>query len=262
MGLMQLAARRNGTGRTGAGHDGEQHAAVTPVAVEDLPSAFRAGPADPDTINPYLAAKREWNERYGSYIKQRDDARRDRNVAWVVALIAVSGLAYSAGQNHIKPYIIATDKLGAPVALGPAVAAERPGVNNIRAELARWIGNVRMVTPDVEVQRKAINDSYALLSQGTAAVQTVGEYLHANDPFERARRETVDVEVASVLPLAGNTWRVEWREVVRGRDGSVTSTRPMQANVSIALNPPKDENTALVNPMGIWINTLSWSERL
>ncbi len=263
MGLMQRAAsRRNGTDPLGAGDDTKQEGGGTPGPVVDFSSAFRTGPADPDTLNPYLAAKREWNERYGDFIKQRDSWRRSALVSWAIAGIAVAGLAYSAGQNHIKPYIIATDKLGAPTYMGPAVAAERPGADNIRAELARWIGNVRLVTPDVELQRKAINDSYALLSQGTAALQTVGEYLHGNDPFERARRETVDIEVVSVLPLAGNTWRIEWREIVRGRDGSVTATRPMQANVVIAVSPPKDESTAFVNPMGIYVNSLSWSERL
>lgn len=259
MGLMQRAAtRRNGTGAHGAENG---HAVAAPTD-DVLASAFRDGPGDRDTLNPYLAAKKEWNERYGDYIKQRDSWRRAAVVSSVIAGMAVAGLAYSAGQNRIKPYIIATDRLGAPQYMGPAVALERPGTNNIRAELARWIGNVRMVTPDVEVQRKAINDSYAFLSQGTAAVQTVGEYLHSNDPFERARRETVDVQVVSALPLSGNTWRVEWREIVRGRDGSVTATRPMQANLAIALNAPTDEKTALVNPMGIWINTLSWAERL
>jgi type IV secretion system protein VirB5 len=35
-----------------------------------------------------------------------------------------------------------------------------------------------------------------------------------------------------------------------------------QATLSIAINPPSDEATLRVNPLGIYINSFNWAQRL
>jgi type IV secretion system protein VirB5 len=86
--------------------------------------------------------------------------------------------------------------------------------------------------------------------------------MRASDPFERAKGETVSVTVQSVLPLAGSTWRVEWREDVRPRDGSAPVSTQYQASVTIGFSPPRDEATLRANPLGLYVNAFSWARRL
>lgn len=247
----------NGNGHHDGPHGGYESAAPRPGSVPDDARGPRG-----DTVNPYLNARREWNERYGSYVAQRDAWRRAAFVSWGVSLLAVAGLTWVAAQPRLQPYVVAVDRLGAPVPIAPAEQAIQGDRRIVRAELARWITNIRSVSPDAAAERTAVTAAYALLNRRSAAFETVNEFMRANNPFERARRETVSVEIVSVLPLTGETWRVEWREIVRARDGSVTSTQPWQAALTLTTSPPRDEQTVLRNPLGLYVTALSWSQRL
>lgn len=222
---------------------------------EELPKAGNA-------VNVYLQARREWNERYGSYISRERAWRLTAILSLCVTLIAVTGAVYLGSQNHLVPYVVAVDKLGSAVAVRRADAATAPDERVIRAQLARWIENVRSVYTDAGAERSILNEAYAMVNQHGPAYNALNEYFKANQPFERAKDQTVGVEVESVLPISGNTWRVEWIEKTRTRDGNLISTLPQQASVSISVNPPKDEATILLNPMGIYIDSFNWSQRL
>ena len=259
------AARRNGTQRGATPADGE---ARKPAALHHAaaPTWEHAGDGqgggNAAVESPYLAARREWNERYGSYIKQRDAWRVSSFVSWGITAVAVAGVVWIGAQNRVVPYVVQVDQLGASVPVGRADAATQPDARIVRAQLARWVAATRSVYLDAAAERAALTDAYAMLNRNAPAYETVNEYMRAASPFDRARTESVAIEVASVLPLAGDTWRVEWREVVRGRDGTVVSNRPWQAAITIALTPPRDEATILRNPMGIYVNAVNWSERL
>jgi type IV secretion system protein TrbF len=71
----------------------------------------------------------------------------------------------------------------------------------------------------------------------------------------------VSVQVASVLPLSGTTWRIEWREDKRSRDGTLESQQNWQASVTISINPPADDATILVNPTGLYVEAFDWTQR-
>jgi type IV secretion system protein TrbF len=87
-------------------------------------------------------------------------------------------------------------------------------------------------------------------------------HMRARDPFERAKTETVTVEVHSVLPVSPQTWRVEWREETRKRDGTEPVSTEMQATITLAFAAPADEATLRLNPSGLYVNAFNWAERL
>jgi type IV secretion system protein VirB5 len=218
--------------------------------------------ADRDAANPYLDARREWNERYGSYIAQARNWRMAALLALCIALVSSGGLIHVASQSQIVPYIVRVDKLGSTAVAGRVGESFTPDNQLIVASLARWIAGIRSVYTDAGAQRVLLKEAYAMVNGRGEGYGRLNDYMRAHDPFERAKTETVIVEVESVLPLSADSWRIEWREETRSRDGSAPKSQQWQANVSIGIDPPADEAAIRLNPLGIYINAYNWSQRL
>lgn len=226
-------------------------------------------PASAPTLDPnephsavYLAGRREWNERYGSYIAQRDSWRRIAFCSLGVTFVAVAGLAWMASQNHVVPYVIEVNRLGDTVAAVRAEVSAPIDARRIKAQLARWIVDVRTVYTDIAAQRGLIGEAYAWTNRNGAALTYLNEWFAANNPLERAKQDTTAVAVQSVLPLpGGNAWRVEWTEEKRSRDGRLEERTSWQATISIGINPPADDATILANPNGLYVESVEWSAR-
>lgn len=211
--------------------------------------------------NEYLSARREWLERYGDYLQSAHQWRLVAFGSLVVTAIAVAGMVYSAAQNHYIPYVVQVDRLGVAVPAGRADVATRADTRIVRAQLARWISDVRSVYVDAAAQRSVIDEGYAMISRTGSSFKALTDYFRENSPFERAEKETVTVEVHTVLPVAGNTWRVEWSETTRGRNGEVQKVDEWQSSITVLISPPSDEVTILKNPLGIYIVEYSWTKR-
>jgi type IV secretion system protein TrbF len=210
----------------------------------------------------YLAARQEWLERYGDYIAQARNWRMVALLSLIVASVALTSLVLLARQSRVVPYVVKVDRLGEAVAVERADAAAQPDEAIIKAQLARWLTAVRSVYVDAAAQRTLITEAYAMINRLGPAYGALNDYMRAHDPFERAKTETVAVQVESVLPIAGTSWRVEWREEIRGRDGGRVSSTQYQASVSMSFNPPTDEATLRLNPTGLYINSFHWAKRL
>jgi type IV secretion system protein VirB5 len=213
-------------------------------------------------LSPYLAARQEWNERYGSYIAQAYAWRLTALIALIIAALATGGLVLIAGRAQVVPYVVKVDRLGTAIAVDRADRAERPDEAVIVAQLARWVTAVRSVYVDAAAQRALVKEGYAMINRRGDAFGALNDHMRAHDPFERARTETVAVEVESVLPMTADSWRLEWREEVRGRDGARLSVSQHQATVTISFNPPGDEATLRINPSGLYIHSFHWARRL
>jgi type IV secretion system protein VirB5 len=226
-------------------------------------------PATAPTLDPesphsavYLAGRREWNERYGSYIAQRDAWRLLAMASLGVAAIAVSGVVWLSSQSRVVPYVVEVNHLGDALAVRRAnvATAVDPGV--IRAQLARFISDVRSVSIDVQAERGMINEAYAMVDRNAPAHRFLNDYFAQKDPFKRAANETVAAHAESVLPLpGGSTWRVEWREDTTSRDGRPLSTKYWEATITVSFNPPTTEAQILVNPTGLFVESTPWGER-
>lgn len=224
---------------------------------------FDTPAAAPDTPHSavYMAARREWNERYGSYIAQAHAWRLTAVASLAVALVAVSGVVWIGAQNRVVPYVVETDKLGDARAISRADSAAPADPRLIRAGLARWISDVRTVYLDVAAERAVVGEAYVMVNRNAAALAQLNEWFSRRDPFQRAQTETVGVAVESVLPISAHTWRVEWREDRRGRDGTGDPPSQWQATVTISISPPTDDATILVNPLGLYVESFNWERR-
>jgi type IV secretion system protein TrbF len=210
----------------------------------------------------YHAARQEWLERYGDYIAAARSWRRIAFLALLIAALAIALLIWTGTQSQVVPYVVRIDRVGSIVSVERADRMQRPDAALITAQLARWISAVRTVYVDAAAQRALITEGYAMINRLGDAYGALNDHMRAHDPFARAKAETVAVDVQSVLPIAGDSWRIEWKEDSRGRDGALLASVQYQASVTLSFSPPRDEATIRANPLGLYISAFSWARRL
>ncbi len=209
--------------------------------------------------NPYLAARREWDERYGDQITRAKNWRTMATLSALVALLATSGVVWLSVRSHVVPFVVLVDSLSRPVASGIAEQASGNDDRLKRASIFTWVENLRLVTTDGVSQRRAIDRVYAAIANGTAAQTFVSDFYRADPPAKRAQTETVSVEVTSVLPTSDRSYEVEWTEATRDLYGAVKSAERWKGSFSVVINPPRDERQARVNPVGLYVTNASWA---
>ncbi len=212
--------------------------------------------------NPYLSGRREWNERYGSYIARAANWQKVAMATSTIAALAVVGLGISASQSKFVPYVVEVDSLGRMAAVSPASTATRSDSRIIRAQLADFIANAKTVTADAQVQRGLVNKVYAHLPQSGSATQYLNDFFQNTSPFERAKTELVTVTPKSVLPLSDDSWQVEWSEEKRGMNGELANRENWKATITITVAPPSTEAEIFANPAGVYVKALSWQKML
>jgi type IV secretion system protein VirB5 len=212
--------------------------------------------------NPYLVARREWDERYGDLINRARNWRTMALLSGLVALVATAGVVWLSARSRVVPFVVLMDNLGRPVASGMAEQASAADDRLKRAEILNWVEDLRLVTTDPVAQRKAIDRVYAHIASGSHAQTFISEFYRNDPPFKRAQTDTAAVEVRSVLPTSDRTYEVEWTETTRDLYGTVKATDHWKGSFSIALSPPTDEATARKNPLGLYVTQTSWSRVL
>jgi type IV secretion system protein TrbF len=223
-----------------------------------------AAPAAPsqNERNPYLDARREWNERYGDYIQAAHHWRTVALVSSLVALIAVAGVTYIGAQNKVVPYIVEVDKLGEAAAVARADTAGAVDKRVVKSYLARFVADWRTVTIDRQAQKGAIDRVYAMLPGGSVALGKLNDYFKAHNPFTVASKQSVEVAITNLLQLSDKTWQVEWREVIRDPRGEVQGSVRMKASIIVGITAPTDEKLMLINPLGIYVTDINWSQQI
>jgi type IV secretory pathway TrbF-like protein len=218
--------------------------------------------------NPYLAARRQWNSQIDRAFANQHVWQLIAIASLLIALACVAGLVYLGGKSKYVPYVIEVDKLGEAVTVGPAQVASPADTRVIRASLAAFIASARLVTPDQELQRRAIFSVYALMKTKDPATTKMNEYLNGapdTTPFARASRLTVNADVLTVLPITDSgAWQVDWEEVSRDRDGGLISKAQMRSTLQIYLDPPgaQAKQTDIErNPLGIYIRDFNWTQK-
>ena len=212
--------------------------------------------------NPYLAARQEWNERYGSHVKAAAAWRIVGITGMALAVIATSYALYQSTQVKLVPYIIEVDKLGSAVTAGFPQQIEYADARVVRATLAGFVSNFRSVSPDTAVQKQYIDRTYALLRTADPATEKVNAWFRANSPFNKARTATVSIEVSNVVALSNQSYQIDWAEIERDRRGKELSTRRFRGVATVVLTPPQDEQTIRLNPIGLYLRDFDWTAQL
>jgi type IV secretion system protein VirB5 len=206
--------------------------------------------------NPYINAREEWLERYGSYISRAAQWRMAAFMCLVIMGLSIAGNVIQARQVKTVPYIIEVDALGKIGVVARASAASSTPRRLIQASIAACIADWRTVTADVELQRKMIERLSFYMAGSAKGV--LREWYEANNPFEIAKNKLVHVEIKGLpLPVSPDSYRVEWVETVRSHAGVLLDSYVYEATATIQINPPTEDAVLLRNPGGVYITALS-----
>lgn len=218
----------------------------------------RLAPSD-EGANPFLSARREWNERYGSYVQQAAHWRMAAFGALAVAAIAVGWAGYRSAQSRFVPYVVRVNKLGDAVAVGPLRVAPARDSRVIVAQLARWVFEVRSVFRDARAEHNLLSDAYSSIAPDSEAYRSLNAWLQMHNPFKEGQNEGVTVTVHDVLPISQNVYRVTWTERRHGGPETGAAVQHWSAIVTIRIDPPASAASIMKNPMGVYITHFSWS---
>lgn len=212
--------------------------------------------------NPYLSGRREWNERYGSYIKQASTWRLIALISSGISIISILGVIYIGSQSKITPYVVQVDKLGQSVTSGAAEAITYQDERVVTASLASFITNLRTIWGEPKVQRKMILDAYKYIAPSSPAEMIISNSFRKEDPFQAMGKLQRNVQIKDVLKMAENTWQIDWEETSTASDGKQLGIDSYKALVQVKSVPPSTQEAIYNNPLGIFVTEYNFAKTI
>ena len=217
--------------------------------------------------NPYVQGWREWDERYADLVIGKRNWQIAAGGLLVLSLILAGGMVRLASRSRYLPYIVEVDKLGyALTQAQPLTAASAPDVVERieRYEVASYIHQARAVSSDAQVEQEALNS--LLAHTRGAADHFLDEYYHSDNavhnPFQIALKQTVSVQIDSILKLSSNSYEVRWTEVRRDLNGAAVGLPThWEADLQTAIVAPRDGEAIVSNPLGFYVTNITWTEQ-
>lgn len=213
----------------------------------------------PQPETPYQKAAQVWDERIGS---ARVQARNWRYMAFGSLILSAgfaAALVWQSAQGTVVPWVVQVDNLGRAEAAGQADPNYRPTDPQVAWHLARFIEQVRSIPADPIIVRQNWLRAYEWTTDRGAAA--LNDYARANDPFTKVGKQQVSIEVSSVIRASPDSFRVAWTEQ-HYEDGKLATTERWTAILTIVIQPPRDADRLKSNPLGIYVNAISWSREM
>ena len=227
------------------------------MSIFKRPSTHYGKSPEPET--PYQKAAQAWDERIGS---ARVQARNWRLIAFGSLILSAgfaSALVWQSARGTVVPWVVQVDNLGQAQTVAPANADYQPTDPQIAFHLGRFIEQVRAIPADAIIVRQNWLRAYEWTTDRGAAA--LNDYARANDPFANVGRQQVAVEVSSVIRASPNSFRVAWTER-HFENGQLSTTERWTAILTIVIQPPRDAERLRANPLGIYVNAISWSREM
>lgn len=221
------------------------------------PSAHYGKSPEPET--PYQKAAQAWDERIGSARVQAKNWRIMAFGSLILSAGFASALVWQSARGTVVPWVVQVDNLGQSQAVAPAVAEYRPTDPQIAFHLGRFIEQTRSIPSDAIIVRQNWLRAYEFTTDRGAA--TLNDYARSNDPFTKVGRQQIAVEVSSVIRASNDSFRVAWTER-HYENGQLATTERWTAILTIVIQTPRDAERLRANPLGIYVNAISWSREM
>lgn len=213
--------------------------------------------------NVYDANAELWHDRHSRLTRV---IRNWQVVSGALAVIAIGSTATSlvlARKPASVPYMVAVDSMGQAQSIAVPVT---PGAIDERLKLSTIsavIKDARSIYSNPYQQRwYLVETAYAYLRG--SAVPVFDDYQSQNNPFQlgQTMTRTVHIDYARALPVDANSFEVGWTEYSKLLNGNAAGPDThWQAELHMTIGvPPTEQEKYLVNPLGMYIDSLRWSQ--
>jgi type IV secretory pathway TrbF-like protein len=205
---------------------------------------------------PYQRAKQVWDNRIGDAYAH---ARNWRLMAFCMAgvsCIFAAGFVYEATRTTITAYYVPISEIGKPGKVVVAGNSYTPSAGAITYFLSEWVRDMFSRPLDSIVLRDNMASGFNVLTG--KAFTTMTEWANQNDPMKDVGRVARTVTVNQILQRTDQTWEVDWTEVTF-TDGAKSGSARYTGLFSVEASPPTDQAKFLANPIGLHINSITWS---
>ena len=213
----------------------------------------------PEPETPYQKAAQIWDERIGSARVQAKNWRHMAFGSLVLSAGFAAALVWQSTTGTVVPWVVQVDNLGQAQTVAPASADYQPTDPQVAWHLARFIEQTRSIPADPIIVRQNWLRAYEWTTDRGAAA--LNDYARANDPFTRVGRQQIAVEVSSVIRASPDSFRVAWTER-HYENGQLSRTERWTAILTIVIQTPRDADRLRANPLGIYVNAISWSREM
>jgi len=212
------------------------------------------------------AAWKPWDDRYANQAIAIRNWQLAFGAMALFAFTCLGGALWMSGRVKYVVYVTSVDHQGFAVTqlqaltpqTSPDVIARIEGY-----EVAKYIREARSVSNDAVLERQTMFDLYAH-TKG-AATQFLDEYFQgdnkAHNPNQIAQKQTISVQVESLLPLSPKTWQVRWSEQRYDLHGAADGVEThWTAQLEVELVTPKTSDAIVVNPIGFKVTQCAWAQ--
>ena len=207
-----------------------------------------------DTV--YKRAGQEWDMRIGDNAIQAKNWRLATFATMLfIAFPSVCGMIYLGSLPKMVPHIVEVAQDGGASYRGPAGQQwerYKPSDPSIRYHLNRFIQDTRMISSDAGVIKQNWFDAFRLVSP--KAANTLSTYVKKNDPFIRAAKERVSVDILSMVRISEDSWQVDWKESQWGPMGEPLGETSWRGIFKVIIKKPESEKELAANPIGLYVD--------
>lgn len=205
------------------------------------------------------AGQRNWNDAYGYH---RVNARRWFLVASGAVIVTIIDELRSWSHDRDPqqiPWVI--DRNG-PSVLTAKLEQQMPDAARIKGHMYDWIRAWRTVTSDPLMQKNLSDYVFARVDSASIAWQKTTEWYRANQPNIRATKNTVDVDIVSVIAQGGAVWLADWTETAWDHQvGKTPQTSTWRMTFSVRVALPQTDADFKANWDGVWVTDWHIQER-
>lgn len=213
---------------------------------------------------PYHMARKYSDDRLGNVVKQSANWRMAFWGVMAFALISLVGWISAVSRPPLPPLVVEVDhNTGVSNVVGRLGASHyEPQLAEIQFFIGRFLNLVRNIPVDPVVVKKNWLDAYKFTRQTAAAM--LNEW--ANQPdgqLSKLGKESVSIDVLAVTKVADSqSYQARWRETIFTETGAVKESYIMTGLFTVEVDPPLDEASVLVNPLGIYIRNFQWTKEV
>jgi type IV secretory pathway TrbF-like protein len=213
----------------------------------------------PEPETPYRQAQQLWDNRMGSSLAHARTWRTAAFCSLGLAGAMAVGVVVLALRPAAVPFVIEASETGEARLVGPATSAYEPSDAQLAWHIARFIEMVRGLPSDAIVVRQNWLRAYDWATQGGARV--LSAMAEEDDPFAKVGKQTVAVEVLSVVRASPTSFQLRWRESTYN-GGTLVHVERYTGVATIVIDPPSTPERLQKNPLGLYIHGLTWSRDL